>query len=252
MRIGELAALAGVTPRAVRHYHHQGLLPEPPRLANGYRVYGVRHAVLLARIRRLTEIGFGLDEVRDVLADDAGTELVDVLRELESDLARQEAQIRLRRERLAKVLAQAEAGTLPAEGPVPPALAELLGGLPVTDSPSAAKDRDHLTLLAGLADSDRIMAALAPMTQDPSVPALYERLDALADAAPDDPRIGPLADALAAAVPDAVLAAIPAEGPAVAAGAYGEAMLADFAPAQAAVVRRVMELLAARVKRCLR
>ncbi|MBT2493371.1 MerR family transcriptional regulator [Streptomyces sp. ISL-96] len=249
MRIGKIAALAGVTTRAVRHYHHQGLLPEPPRLANGYRVYGVRHAVVLARIRRLTELGLGLDEVRDVLADDAGAELAVVLRELDADLARQEAEIQRRRERLAGLLAQAEAGTLPAEGPVSPALAELLGGLPVTDSPSAAKDREHLTLLAGGEGSERVLEAMAPLTRDPQVVALYERLDELAEAPRDDPRIGPLADALAAAVPDTVVAAIPAEGPAAAAGAYGEAMLADFAPAQAAVVRRVMELLADRMRR---
>ncbi|OEJ51361.1 MerR family transcriptional regulator [Streptomyces agglomeratus] len=249
MRIGELAALAGVTPRAVRHYHHQGLLPEPPRRPNGYRVYGVRHAVVLARIRRLTELGLGLDEVRDVLADDAGAEVAVVLRELDDDLARQETEIRRRRERLGELLAQAEAGTLPAEGPLPPALAGLLGALPVTDSPSAAKDRAHLTLLAGDGRGDAVLEALAPVTQDPRVPALYERLDALADAPLGDPRIGPLADELAAAVPDAVIAAIPAEGPVAAAGAYGDAMLADFAPAQAAVVRRVMELLAERMRR---
>ncbi|MFD9247892.1 MerR family transcriptional regulator, partial [Streptomyces sp. NPDC059556] len=68
MRIGEIAALVGVTPRAVRHYHQSGLLPEPARRANGYREYGVRDAVLLARVRRLTELGLGLDEVRVVLA----------------------------------------------------------------------------------------------------------------------------------------------------------------------------------------
>lgn len=47
MRIGEIAALIGVTPRAVRHYHHLGLLPEPVRRSNGYREYGIRDAVLL-------------------------------------------------------------------------------------------------------------------------------------------------------------------------------------------------------------
>lgn len=104
MRIGEIAALVGVTSRAVRHYHHIGLLPEPARRANGYRAYSVRDAVLLARIRRLTELGLGLDEVRDVLADDAGRELVEVLGELDADLARQEHEIRERRRRLAGLL----------------------------------------------------------------------------------------------------------------------------------------------------
>lgn len=97
MRIGEIAALVGLTTRAIRHYHHVGLLPEPERRPNGYRAYSVRDAVLLARVRRLTELGLSLDEVRAVLADDAGRELAEVLEELDADLARQEADIRERR-----------------------------------------------------------------------------------------------------------------------------------------------------------
>ncbi len=64
MRTGEIAALVGVTTRAIRHYHHVGLLPEPERRSNGYRAYGVRDAVLPARVRRLTELGLSLDEGR--------------------------------------------------------------------------------------------------------------------------------------------------------------------------------------------
>ncbi len=127
MRIGELAVAVGVTTRAVRHYHHLGLLPEPERRANGYREYGLRHAVVLARIRRLTELGLGLAEVRDVLADEAGKDLVEVLTELDEDLARQEAAIRERRGRL-RTLLEAEGG-LPAEGPVSPELAALFAGI---------------------------------------------------------------------------------------------------------------------------
>ncbi|MEV6651100.1 MerR family transcriptional regulator [Streptomyces sp. NPDC051219] len=237
MRIGQIAELVGVTSRAIRHYHHVGLLPEPARRANGYRAYTVRDAVLLARIRRLTEIGLSLDEVRDVLADDAGRELTEVLGEIDADLARQEAEIRDRRRRLAQLLE----GPLTAEGPVSPLLAELLGTLPETASPSAAKDREHLALLDTVEGGEQIYAALTPLAADPAVLALYERLDELAAARVDDPRIGPLADALVAAVPDEVLAAIPAEGRVV--DGFGEALLADFAPAQAEVVRRVMEAL---------
>ena len=118
MRIGELARAVGVTTRAVRHYHQSGLLPEPMRLGNGYRDYGLRHAVVLARIRRLTELGLGLTEVRDVLADEAGKDLVEVLTELDEDLARQEAAIRERRTRL-RALLETEGG-LTVEGPVSP------------------------------------------------------------------------------------------------------------------------------------
>ncbi|MFJ9934479.1 MerR family transcriptional regulator [Streptomyces virginiae] len=236
MRIGEIAAVVGVTTRAIRHYHHVGLLPEPERRPNGYRAYGVRDAVLLARVRRLTELGLSLDEVRDVLADDAGRDLADVLEELDADLARQEAEIKERRRRLAVLL---NAG--PGEGePLSPALAALLAKAPRTTSPTAAKDREHLTLLdASGAGGQEIYAALGPLAEDPGVLALYERLDELADAPVDDPRIPGLAAELVAAVPEEVFAAIPRDG--VVVTGFKEALLAEYAPAQAEVVRRVME-----------
>ncbi|MFJ2593359.1 MerR family transcriptional regulator [Streptomyces erythrochromogenes] len=236
MRIGEIAAVVGVTTRAIRHYHHVRLLPEPERRPNRYRAYTVRDAVLLARVRRLTELGLSLDEVRDVLADDAGRDLADVLEGLDADLARQEAEIKERRRRLAVLLA-AE----PGEGePISPALAELLAKAPRTTSPAAAKDREHLTLLdATGVGGEEIYAALGPLAADPGMLALYERLDELADAPADDPRIPGLAAELVAAVPDEVFAAIPRDG-AVVTG-FKEALLAEYAPAQAEVVRRVME-----------
>ncbi|MFH9768776.1 MerR family transcriptional regulator [Streptomyces microflavus] len=244
MRIGEIAALVGVTSRAVRHYHHIGLLPEPARRANGYRAYTVRDAVLLARIRRLTEIGLSLDEVRDVLVDDAGRELVEVLGELDADLARQEREIRERR----RVLAALLEAPLTSEGPLSPGLAALLEGAPVTGSPAAAKDREHLVLLdaAGGGAGAEVYAALRPLAEDPGVLELYGRLDELAGAGADDPRIAPLAADLADAVPDDVLAVIPQGEPA--ATGVGRALLDDYPPAQREVVRRVMETLAERVR----
>ncbi|MFF5764633.1 MerR family transcriptional regulator [Streptomyces tanashiensis] len=244
MRIGEIAALVGVTPRAVRHYHQSGLLPEPARRANGYREYGVRDAVLLARIRRLTELGLGLDEVRDVLADDEGRGLVEVLEELEADLARQEAVIRERRERLAPLLAEARAGRLPAEGPVSPELAALLAGLgELPESPMAAKDREILALLDAVAPEDE-RARLMELMRDVAGSAreLYGLLDALADAAPDDPRVEEAARALAAVLPDGIAVELPPEG----AGGLADTFFADLAPAQSTAVRRAVDLVATR------
>ncbi|MEU5916740.1 MerR family transcriptional regulator [Streptomyces sp. NPDC047141] len=244
MRIGEIAALVGVTPRAVRHYHQSGLLPEPERRANGYREYGVRDAVLLARIRRLTELGLGLDEVRDVLADDEGRGLVEVLEELADDLARQEAVIRERRERLAPLLDAARAGRLPADGPVSPELAALLTGLgELPESPMAAKDREILTLLdtvAPEAERARLMGLMRDVAG--SARELYALLDALADAAPDDPRVDGAARALAAVLPDGIAVELPPEG----AGGLADTFFADLAPAQSAAVRRAMDLVARR------
>jgi DNA-binding transcriptional MerR regulator len=88
MRTGELASLIGISTRAIRHYHRVGLLAESARTANGYREYSLRDAVELARIRRLTELGLSLDEVGDALADDADRDLIEILRELDADLAR--------------------------------------------------------------------------------------------------------------------------------------------------------------------
>ena len=59
----ELAELAGTSLRAVRHYHDQGLLPEPPRSTNGYKHYGVRHLIQLLHIRRLVDLGVPLAEI---------------------------------------------------------------------------------------------------------------------------------------------------------------------------------------------
>ncbi|NBE52356.1 MerR family transcriptional regulator [Streptomyces boluensis] len=265
MRIGEIAALAGVTSRAVRHYHQLGLLPEPERRPNGYRAYGLRHAVELARIRRLTELGLGLAEVKDVLADDAGRELVEVLEELDGDLARQEAAVRERRARLAELLDRARAGELPPEGPVSPELGRIFAAFGPSDSPMAAKDRQHLALfdsMIGNGDGDggtdgrrgELLAALRPLADDPEfvrrVEGMYRRLDELADAPADDPRIAPLGAELAAAMP-AELLRLMSEGDAEQAvrGDFGEAFLGDFAPAQAEVVRRMIAALTERARR---
>ncbi|MFF5531334.1 MerR family transcriptional regulator [Streptomyces cinerochromogenes] len=243
MRIGELAAAVGVTTRTVRHYHHLGLLPEPERLANGYRRYTLRHAVALARIRRLTELGLGLGEVRDVLADDAGKDLTEVLTELDADLARQEAEIRERRTRLRALL---EAGELPAEGPVSPQLAGLLAALPADDSPMAAKDREILALVDAGAppeERERLLSALRGALDDPDAVArarqAYALLDALADASPDDPRVERAARALADCVPeDMVTGRQDTSG-----NSFLRALYADFAPAQAEVIRRTLKIL---------
>lgn len=246
MRIGELAGAVGVTTRTVRHYHHQGLLPEPERLANGYRTYTLRHVVVLARIRRLTELGLGLAEVRDVLAEEAGKDLAEVLEELDADLARQEAAIRDRRARLRELL-EAEGG-VPAEGPVSPELAELFAGIgDVSASPMALRDREMLVLLEStVAPEERegLLAAMRGALGSPEAAArarrAYALLDELADAAADDPRVAQAARVLADCIPAELL---PEDGFDLDPG-HGllRALYADFAPAQAEAVRRAMEI----------
>lgn len=111
LRIGEVAELAGVSTRTVRHYHQIGLLPEPARTANGYRCYEPRDVVAVLRARQLAELGLRLDEVAGVLAQDRNRELRHVLIELDTDLAQQERRIRLRRRRIAELVAHENAPT---------------------------------------------------------------------------------------------------------------------------------------------
>ena len=74
MLSSELADLAGVTVRTLRHYHTIGLLPEPPRSSGDYRQYDVSHLVRLLRITRLTSLGVPLSALPVVLEDPAAAE----------------------------------------------------------------------------------------------------------------------------------------------------------------------------------
>ena len=67
LTIGQLAAHAGVTVRAVRHYHAKGLLPEPERDASGYRRYDAKAVVDLIKIRTLADAGVPLARVKELL-----------------------------------------------------------------------------------------------------------------------------------------------------------------------------------------
>ncbi|MEV6547807.1 MerR family transcriptional regulator [Streptomyces sp. NPDC051597] len=63
MRIGELAARAGTTTRALRYYESRGLLTAR-RSENGYRSYDEEDLRLLRQIRTLQDFGFELEETR--------------------------------------------------------------------------------------------------------------------------------------------------------------------------------------------
>ena len=72
MKSSEIAKLAGVSVRTLRHYHAIGLLPEPPRGENGYRDYGAGNLVRLLRIKRLSSLGFSLSRISEVLGRSSG------------------------------------------------------------------------------------------------------------------------------------------------------------------------------------
>lgn len=68
MLIGELAAQTGVDPETIRYYEQIGMLPPPNRTAANYRIYAATHFDRLRFIRGARALGFGLDEIRELIA----------------------------------------------------------------------------------------------------------------------------------------------------------------------------------------
>jgi DNA-binding transcriptional MerR regulator len=67
MRVGELAKRTGLTVRTLRYYDEIGLL-SPPRLpGSDYRQYGESEIRRLQQIASLRQLGFSLDEIREIL-----------------------------------------------------------------------------------------------------------------------------------------------------------------------------------------
>ena len=158
MRSSELAALAGVTVRALRHYHQLGVLPEPERGHNGYRTYNAGDLIRLLRIKRLAAIGIPLDAMAELLDDDGGhrggagpAALLDELEEgVDAELERLQQQ-----KRLISGLRTAQALDLP------PELALIVDSFAASaPDPVRRMDREQAVLLAHLA-GDEGLGALA-------------------------------------------------------------------------------------------
>lgn len=68
MKVSELARLAGVTAETVRHYTREGLLHPERDPENGYQLFGQAELERLRFIQRARTLGFGVAEIRDILA----------------------------------------------------------------------------------------------------------------------------------------------------------------------------------------
>jgi MerR family transcriptional regulator, copper efflux regulator len=102
LRSGELARLTGVSSDTIRHYERMGILPESPRTASGYRMYGRDAVDRVQLVRRALQLGFTLAELSEILQvrDRGGAPCHRVLSMTEEKLRTLEQQIQdLRRTR---------------------------------------------------------------------------------------------------------------------------------------------------------
>jgi len=67
LTIGDLAKATGTKVVTIRYYERIGLLPPPERTAGNYRAYEPRHLERLRFIQRCRDLGFTLDQVRELL-----------------------------------------------------------------------------------------------------------------------------------------------------------------------------------------
>ncbi|MGW2203202.1 MerR family transcriptional regulator [Streptomyces sp. NPDC001774] len=210
VKIGDAAAFAGTTPRAIRHYHQIGLLPEPERGGDGRRRYGYDDMIRLLWIRKMSEVGISLDNMR--AAFDEARDVEDVLGRLEETLAALEADVM--RQRAAVQRLRVVGGPL---GLLSPLVTDRLSHLPS----GALRPSDLNALLV----TERIFGPLGAAIQasvfitlatHPGLRAEADRLEA-ADAAlddtvdPNDPQVEKLA-AQHCAHHRALLQAIEADG----------------------------------------
>ncbi|KOG46482.1 MerR family transcriptional regulator [Streptomyces virginiae] len=200
VRIGDAAAFVGTTPRAIRHYHEIGLLPEPERGSDDRRRYGYEDMVRLLWIRRTADAGIALDDIRDAFADtasagaDSDHGIAGILERLEESLLAQEAE--LRRQRTAVQRMRTEGSRL---GLLSDFVTSRLAGLPEGSLRRADLDSLLVTerifgpLGAALQASRFIALAVHPELREES-----DRVDAAEEAlddtiAVDDPRVARVA-----------------------------------------------------------
>ena len=193
LTIKQLADYVGVTPRAVRHYHRLGLLPEPARSPAGYRLYTADDLLRLQRIHVLSEAGMPLARVAELL--DAGPEaLAATAAEVDAQLRRRIADLQQARRRLGMLLSRED---------------------PFLDSPHADRCVALLRSMAekGLSDTtitiqkqgwmliqmlypellENLLTYQERALADPAYLAVYLELEEARSWDPDDPRLEDLA-----------------------------------------------------------
>jgi MerR family mercuric resistance operon transcriptional regulator len=115
---GEISKKTGVNGETIRYYEKIGLVQEPDRAANGYRVYGVDHLKRLSFIKRCRELGFTLKEIAALLAlVDGGSYTCEEIRDHTvthlNDIDNKIRDLRKMQRTLREMVSECEGGLLP-------------------------------------------------------------------------------------------------------------------------------------------
>ncbi|WP_103529527.1 MerR family transcriptional regulator [Streptomyces sp. SM12] len=201
VKIGDAAAFVGSTPRAIRHYHQIGLLPEPERGGDGRRRYEYEDMIRLLWIRKMADAGIALEDIRDAFTSgtasagaDSGEGVAGILERLEQTLAEQEE--KLRRQRTAVQRMRTEGSRM---GLLSDFVTERLKSLPAGSL--RQEDLDILLVterifgpLGAAVQATRFVALAARPTLREESDRIDEAEEALDDSvAVDDPRVAHVA-----------------------------------------------------------
>jgi DNA-binding transcriptional MerR regulator len=188
--IGQLAAYAGVTIKAIRHYHKIGLLEEPRRDSSGYRRYSAQHAIDLVKIKTLAEAGVPLARIKELFTaepDRFGAAMA----EIDRNLQKRAKELRRTRERIARLSA---GDRLFVSADVADYL-DRLRELGVSQH-AVQIERDGWILMQSASPKAAAIcfADKRDAIEDPEFVAIYLEYDAAFDWPADDPRLEALAD----------------------------------------------------------
>jgi DNA-binding transcriptional MerR regulator len=194
LTISQLAAYAGVTVRAVRHYHQIGLLPEPERDASGYRRYGATAVVSLIKIRTLANAGVPLSQIGQMLQAGAPA-FAEAVERIDGHLREEIERLETSRKQIAQ-LAAGDSLVLP-----PEVISYLDRLRQIGASERVVEGERDGWILVAARWPDRIREVIASkhaQLDDPQLVRLYRVLSEIGESDPaDDSRLAEAADILA-------------------------------------------------------
>ena len=105
LKIGEFSRLMQVTVKTLRHYEQKGLLtPDEVDEWTGYRYYNISQMLRLNSIRQLQQLGFTLDEIKNLFDDESHIPSVEQLTEKIEETERQLKLLITRRNQLLELI----------------------------------------------------------------------------------------------------------------------------------------------------